>query len=128
VSLQPCLRDARPEHFLFEGDRLSGLVDFGAMGVDCVAGDLARLMTEWLDGDSEARAEALNAYERVHTLETAEAGLIEAFEKSSALLIGEHWIRWHYLEDRRFDDPRAVPQGIARGLERLERLANQGLS
>ena len=32
-----------PEHFLFKDDRLSGLVDFGAMGVDSVAGDLARL-------------------------------------------------------------------------------------
>ncbi len=56
VPLQPCLRDARPEHFLFEDDRVSGLVDFGAMGVDCVAGDLARLMGEWLNGDSAARA------------------------------------------------------------------------
>ena len=43
LDLQPCLRDARPDHFLFEGGRLSGIVDFGAMGVDCVAGDLSRL-------------------------------------------------------------------------------------
>ncbi len=34
VPLQPCVRDARPEHFLFEGDRVSGLVNFGAMGVE----------------------------------------------------------------------------------------------
>ena len=47
IRVQPCLRDARPEHFLFEGDRLSGLVDYGAMGVDSVAGDLARL---WASG------------------------------------------------------------------------------
>ena len=67
--LQPCLRDARPEHFLFEGDRVSGLVNFGAMGVDCVAGDLARLIGEWLDGDPTARAEALAAYERIRPLD-----------------------------------------------------------
>ena len=72
LRLQPCLRDARPEHFLFEGDRLSGLVDFGAMGVDCVAGDLARLIGEWLDGDPAARGEALAAYERIRPLEPAE--------------------------------------------------------
>ncbi len=125
VPLQPCLRDARPEHFLFEGDRISGLVNFGAMGVDCIAGDLARLMGEWLDDDPAARAEALNAYERVRHLETAEAGLIAAFESGSALLIGEHWIRWHYVENRRFDDPRAIAQGIDRGLERLEDLVRQ---
>jgi Ser/Thr protein kinase RdoA (MazF antagonist) len=126
VTLQPCLRDARPEHFLFEGDRLSGLVDFGAMGIDCVAGDLARLMGEWLDGDPTARSEALAAYEQVRPLDAAENALIGAFESSSALLIGEHWIRWHFVEGRRFDDPRAVTQGIARGVERLDRLASQG--
>ncbi len=126
VRLQPCLRDARPEHFLFEGDYLSGLVDFGAMGIDCVAGDLARLMGEWLDGDPTARSEALAAYERVRPLDPAENALIGAFESSSALLIGERWIRWHFVEGRRFDDPQAVTQGIIRGLERLERLASQG--
>ena len=123
VPLQPCLRDARPEHFLFEDDRVSGLVNFGAMGVDCVAGDLARLMGEWLNGDSAARALALAAYERIRPLDAAEAALIDAFASSSALLIGEHWIRWHYLEGRRFDDPAAVAQGIARGVAQLGRLA-----
>ena len=121
--LQPCFRDARPDHFLFEGDRVSGLVDFGAMGIDCVAGDLARLIGEWLDSDPSARSEALAAYERVRSLDIAEAALIGVFESSSALLIGEHWIRWHYVEGRHFDDPRAVTQGIARGLSRSERLA-----
>jgi homoserine kinase type II len=122
APLQPCLRDARPEHFLFEGDRVSGLVDFGAMGVDCVAGDLARLMGEWLDDDRSARALALAAYERIRPLEAAEAALFDAFATSSALLIGERWIRWHYLEGRRFDGPTAVAQGIARGLAHLERV------
>lgn len=122
VPLQPCLRDARPEHFLFEGDRVTGLVDFGAMGVDCVAGDLARLIGEWLDGDLTLRVEALTAYERVRPLDVAEAALIDGFAASSALLIGEHWIRWHYLEGRNFEDPAAAAQGIARGVAHLERL------
>jgi Ser/Thr protein kinase RdoA (MazF antagonist) len=123
VPLQPCLRDARAEHFLFEGDRVTGLVDYGAMGIDSVAGDLARLIGEWLDVDPAARAEALDAYERVRPLDAAETALIGTFEWSSALLIGEHWIRWHYLEDRRFDDPRATTRGILRGLDLLERRA-----
>ncbi len=122
VPLQPCLRDARPEHFLFEGDRVSGLVNFGAMGVDCVAGDLARMLGDWLEGDSTARAEALAAYDGIRPLDGGEAALIDAFATSSALLIGEHWIRWQYVEGRRFEDPAAVAQGIARGLDHLERL------
>ena len=122
IRLQPCLRDARPEHFLFEGDRLSGLVDFGAMGVDCVAGDLARLIGEWLDGDSAARQEALRSYERVRPLDPAEASLIGVFEAATALLIGERWVRWHYLEERHFDDPTAVSKGLERSLKQLGRL------
>ena len=123
--LQPCLRDARAEHFLFEGEQLTGLVDFGAMGVDSVAGDLARLIGEWLDGDTRARGDALEAYERVRPLEPAEIILIGVFETSADLLIGERWVRWHYVEGRRFDDPQAVSKGLARGLKRLERLARE---
>jgi homoserine kinase type II len=123
APLQPCLRDARPEHFLFEDDRVTGLVDFGAMGVDCVAGDLARLIGEWLDDDPPVRADALADYERIRPLDAAEATLIDAFASSSALLIGEHWTRWHCIEGRRFDDPSAVREGITRGLAYLERLA-----
>jgi homoserine kinase type II len=125
LSLQPCLRDVRPDHFLFDGERLSGLVDFGAMGIDCVAADLARLIGEWLDGDPVARAEALASYERALPLDPAESSLINVFESATALLIGERWVRWHYVEDRRFDQPWAIAQGIERGLNRLERLVRE---
>lgn len=125
VRLQPCLRDARPEHFLFADDRVVGLLDFGAMGVDCVAGDLARLIGEWLRGDQAARAQALTAYELVRPLAPAETSLIDAFLSSSALLVGEHWIRWHYVEGRRFDDDTAVASRLGRGVQHLEELASR---
>jgi len=123
VFLQPCLRDARPEHFLFEGDQLSGLVDFGAMAVDSVVGDLARLIGEWLDDDQSAYQLALESYEQIRPLDPAETSLIGAFQSATALLIGERWIRWHFIEDRCFDDQQAVTQGLARSLKQLERLA-----
>ena len=123
LSLQPCLRDARPEHFLFEQNRLSGIVDFGAMGVECVAGDLARLMGDWFDGDSASRAQALSSYEQIRRLDSGETSLIRVFESAADLLIGERWLHWHLLEGRRFEDPDAVSKGLARALRRLERLA-----
>jgi Ser/Thr protein kinase RdoA (MazF antagonist) len=122
MRVQPCLRDARPEHFLFDGDHLSGLVDYGAMGVDSVAADLARLLGEWSGGDSTARREALDSYERVRQIDPAEAGLIPVFESATALLIGERWVRWKYIEGRRFDDPNAVAKGLLRSLGQLRRL------
>ncbi len=120
VPLQPCLRDVRPDHFLFSVDRLTGLVDFGAMGVDCVATDLARLLSEWVPKDR--RAEALAAYEAVRPLDPSEAGLIVVFESSAALLGGGRWVRWHFVEHRTFEDPRAVADGLNRGLDRLRTL------
>jgi homoserine kinase type II len=125
VALQPCLRDARPEHFLFEGDRLSGVVDFGAMAVESVTADLARLLGEWLDQDARSRGEALAAYGQTCRLEPVEITLIDLFEKTADLLIGERWIRWHFLEHRRFDDSQAISRGLARGLKRVERLADE---
>ena len=123
VALQPCLRDARPEHLLFEGDRLVGVVDYGAMGVDAVSADLGRLLVEWVGPDRPARGEALAAYEAVRPLATSEAALIDAFDRSAALLMGGHWARWHFLEGRAFDDPDAVRLGLDRGLRRVARLA-----
>jgi Ser/Thr protein kinase RdoA (MazF antagonist) len=119
---QPCLRDARAEHFLFDGEQLSGLVDFGAMGIDSVAGDIARLIGDWLEGDRSARELALEAYESVRPLDAGERGLIGVFESATALLIGERLIRWHFVEGRQFDDDGAVPEGLARGVRQLERL------
>jgi Ser/Thr protein kinase RdoA (MazF antagonist) len=119
VPLQPCLRDARPEHLLFSADRLTGLLDFGAMAIESVAADLARLLGDWVGLDTYARAEALAAYAAVRPVEAVEIALLEAFENSSALLGAGHWVRWHFLERRTFDDPSAVAGGIERGLQRL---------
>jgi Ser/Thr protein kinase RdoA (MazF antagonist) len=123
LLLQPCLRDARGDHLLFTDDRLTAIVDFGAMGVDCVATDLARLMGDWLPADGNARSDALAAYDRIRPLDPAEIAVLDAFESSADLLIGESWLRWHYLEKQRFSDPRGAIEGIRRGVARLERRA-----
>jgi homoserine kinase type II len=119
IKRQPCLRDARPEHLLFSGDRVTGLIDFGAMDVENVAADLARLLGDWVGPQPTLRSEALAAYTAVRPLEAAELALIELFEDSAALLGPGHWVRWHFLEGRAFDDPSAVAAGIDRGLQRL---------
>ena len=47
APLQRCIRDLRRDHLLFQGDQLSGIVDFDAMGVDNVSADVARLLADW---------------------------------------------------------------------------------
>ncbi|QEH33714.1 homoserine kinase [Aquisphaera giovannonii] len=131
VRLQPCLRDARPDHFLFQGDRLSGLIDLGGMDLECVSADVARLCGDWLGERPGLRAEALasHAAGRRRPLDEPESRLMPAFEASADVLIAGHWLRWHFLEGRRFDESVAVAQGVARGLQRAIGLAGRlGLS
>jgi homoserine kinase type II len=123
VYLQPCLRDARPEHFLFDEYRLSGLVDFGAMGIESVAADLARLSGEWFLGEDRLLSHALTAYEDVRPLNRSEVALLRSFEAAADLMIAGNWLRWIFLDHRRFQDPSAVARGISRGLLRLQRRA-----
>lgn len=126
TPLQPCLRDVRPSHFLFTGDSLTGLVDFGGMDIDNVATDLARLLSEWRLNETSLRAAALDAYHPIRPLEPAELALIPAFEASTALLGGCHWIQWHFLEARSLPIP-AVRDGLTRAINQITRLTtNRG--
>ena len=119
VERQPCLRDVRPDHFLFSDDRVTGLVDFGAMGFDTVAADLARLASEWPGRDQALRSLGFDAYNALRSISPRETALIDVFERSAALLGAGHWVRWHFLERRTFEDPLAVQRGLEKGLRRL---------
>ncbi len=124
LTLQPCIRDTRRDHFLFQDGELSGLVDFGAMGVDCVVGDLSRLMIDWFEeiAGLELEAQAMAAYEEIRTIGQAERRLMRVFKESALFLGPGHWVRWHFVEGRDFEDPDAVHRGLNRGVERFERL------
>ena len=47
LELQPCVRDLRGEHVLFEDHGVSGIIDYGAMAEDHPALDLARLLGDF---------------------------------------------------------------------------------
>ena len=122
-SIQPVLRDARPEHFLFTDDRVTGLVDFGAMGIDTVSIDLARLMGEWFALDNtDSREQAMGAYEQVRALTSDEKARVAIFERSGHLLQGARWLQWHFLDHLNFEDPKAAINGLKRSVTRLSRI------
>jgi homoserine kinase type II len=99
---------------------LSGLVDFGSMGLDSVAGDLARLLGEAIGPDRLARREAMAAFEAIRPLSEEEHRAIAAFEQANALLGPSMWIYRHFFEGRKFDEPDAVVRGFERTLTRLD--------
>ena len=118
VRLQPCIRDIHRQHVLFEGDAVSGLIDFGAMRVEAVAGDVARLMGSLAGDDAAARRLAIKAYILENPLSGVEASLVAVFDRSGVLVSPLNWIEWIFIEKRRFEPQDAV-------LERLEELAGR---
>ncbi len=119
LHLQPCIRDVWHDHILFLGDSVSGIVDYGAMAVDTVVGDIARLLGS-LAGNHAADWEiGVNAYHHVRPLEARERELICTFDHCNNLLSGLNWIRWLYLEKRQFENRSGVFRRVSAIADRL---------
>ncbi len=122
VRLQPCIRDVHRQHVLFEGETVSGLIDFGAMRVESVAGDVARLMGSLAGDEAAARQVALDAYSRENPLSQVEESMVEVFDRSGVLLSPMNWIEWVFVEKRQFERMDAVLARLEELVGRLERL------
>jgi Ser/Thr protein kinase RdoA (MazF antagonist) len=123
VTLQPCIRDVWQPHVLFVDDRVTGIVDFGSMRPENVAGDVARLLGS-LAGDKSIDWErGLAAYQSVRRLTSDELVLISTFDRSTVLMGGLQWLEWIYLERREFANRQAVLSRIDEFVSRLETLS-----
>jgi homoserine kinase type II len=123
ARLQPCIRDIRPEHLLFEGESVSGIVDFGSLRSESVAADLSRLLGGMVGDDQDGWRLGLQAYHSVRPLDAEEHCLTRAFDQTTVLLSGLNWLRWVYRENRRFENPDQVLARLDAITERLARLA-----
>ncbi|HRX79761.1 MAG TPA: phosphotransferase, partial [Pirellulaceae bacterium] len=108
VSRQPCIRDIWHDHVLFEGNEVSGIIDFGALQTDHVACDISRLLGSLVCGDREAWERGLTAYQSVRPLTDDELMLVEAYDQSTVLLSGMNWIQWIAVERRTFEDEKRI--------------------
>lgn len=115
VPRHVCLRDARPEHFLFVADRVSGVIDYDAVRVDSPLADLARLVSEWNLPEVAGRLPGIEAYDALRPLSAAEHTVLHAFRLSAAALTGMQWLKWI------FEDGRTFPAAVLN--ERLPRAA-----
>ena len=78
--LQPCLCDVWHDHVLFDGDRVTGLVDYGAVKIDHPAVDVARLLGSLVEDDADGWAIGLTAYREVRPFTADEAQLARALD------------------------------------------------
>jgi hypothetical protein len=119
LPIQPCLRDLWYEHVLFDNSQVTGIIDFGSLGEDCVVTDLARLLRSWFPGDSHDFAAALGAYSEIRPLSEAERESFHWFDRTSRVLSAFQWIEWLAIQRRDFDDWEAVSKRLDFVLARL---------
>jgi homoserine kinase type II len=118
--LHPCLCDVWHDHILFEDEAVSGVIDYGAIKIDHVSVDLARLLGSLVGDDNAMWEIGLNAYGRLRRLSTEESALVRVLDKTGTVLAAATWLLWLYRDRKLFADLSAVARHLARIVERLE--------
>ncbi len=117
VALQPCLGDVWADHVLFEGDQVTGLIDFGSVRFDHPTQDLARLIGSYTQGDAVRRQLALSYYAPM-TNEWEQ--LLMVLDDSGTIVGLGNWLRWLILEKRTVVDPHRTMARLQKLVMRLE--------
>lgn len=125
-ALQPAIRDVWHDHVLFTGDQVTGLIDFGAMRIDTPVADVARLLGSLAGDDTRMWEGGIAAYEQVRSLSPDERSAVVALDVAGTLLGGCNWVRWVFLERRRFERTEVVRGRLQALLARLTRFSRQG--
>lgn len=123
LPLQWCLRDVRHDHILFGDEQVTGLLDFGAVAVESVAGDVARLLGSLANEDQEIWPHGIEAYERHRPLATAERQAIVGFDRGGVICSAANWVRWLFVEGRSFPQIHALHDQLVWLRTRLQALA-----
>lgn len=121
VNVQPCLCDIWHDHLLFQQERLTGIVDYGAIKMDHVAVDLARMLGSLLGDDAKRWDQALRAYRQVRPFSAAEERLAHDLDRTGTILGMANWLLWIYEDRRDFEDWCAVAQRLEALVQRVER-------
>lgn len=120
VAQQPCLRDIWHDHVLFVEEEVTGIVDYGAVNLESVSADIARLLGSLALENPADWSLGLAAYEELRPLTKAERQLVAAFDAANVLMSGMNWLEWILVEGREFEDREGVLKRIDESLQRLE--------
>jgi homoserine kinase type II len=91
-----CLRDIWHDHVLYTGNRVTGIIDFGAADVTSPAADIARLLGSMVGDDRQRWSAGLAAYESVRPLTDDERKAVRFFDSSGVVLSAANWLEWLY--------------------------------
>ena len=116
VTVEPCVRDVWHDHFLFADENVTGLIDFGAMQVDTIATDLARLLGSLDRHHDDVWLKGTSMYQESRKLPDVDFEFIRVFHESNVVLSGLNWVRWLLVENRTFENQ----TGVRKRLEDIE--------
>jgi Ser/Thr protein kinase RdoA (MazF antagonist) len=121
VPLQFCLCDIWNDHVLFDGNTVTGLIDYGGVKIDHVAVDLARLLGSMVEDQVDLRVAGLEAYKRIRPLSFQEEELVSVLDETGTLVGLITWLKWLYVDGKQFDDRNAAAQRLRVLVERVNR-------
>ena len=117
--VQPVIRDIWHDHILFTGNDVTGIVDFGAMQMDSVSLDLARVLGSLVGDRSERWNTALDAYSKARPLQQPEIEFAFALEQCAWFLGSLNWLKWIFLDQRSFESTADVEKRVSNLIDRL---------
>jgi homoserine kinase type II len=111
-SLQVCLRDVRRTHVLFIDERVTGIIDFGALRVDWPALDLARYLAECSGPKPDGWLRPIAAHARSAGIGPIDADDIRALAEATQVVAVDTWVQWLFVEPRFALDTSAVVERL----------------
>ena len=120
VPVQLCLCDVWHDHILYTGDEVTGVIDFGAVKLDCAAIDLARLLGSLIPDESERMNRALAVWSALRPVPQVVLDLVPVLDRAGMVVGLTNWLRWLYLEQRPYSDARQVVRRMDALLRRVE--------
>ncbi len=103
------IRDFWRNHLLFVGERLNGVIDFGASRIDSPWFDLSRMLgTLMMDSDPRWEA-AIDGYNSLCSARTVDVKQIRFVHRISTLISGLNWLDWLANGNFELSDGRRQP-------------------
>ena len=108
LILQLCHGDIHVEHVLFADEAVSGLIDFANMRVDTPLTDLARLLGSYAAQVQQNWNQGLELCRQRYDLPERELSWLRVLDDSSLVLSAANWLRWLFVEQRKFPMTRVL--------------------
>ncbi len=120
LPVQTCLCDIWHDHILYEGNAVTGIIDYGAVKPDCIAVDLARLLGSMIPDQPERMRQALAIYSAIHPLPEEVIRLADVLDRAGSVVGLTNWLRWIYLDKRTYSEAAGVAKRMGILLKRVE--------